>query len=195
MNTDCVLTFNQFKSNGTAHYQDLVAELSKPNADGEQLMTDWVTRICDMKNDFTAAKYYALMFNAMNDIYHAFEIKKDTFPQEFERCENLMTLMWTLSDKLRQDCGEVLGFDENLSNIEKQRRQSVYTHALEYFKQAFIESWLKITNIADRNLTIQWAGLLYYSVYMFEQIAISNKTFQKNSFELFAAGVAKTLPA
>lgn len=186
-----ILTFEQFTNHGTDHFRDLIKELNKPRANADQLMTDWVQRICDMKDDFTAQQYYAIMFNAMNDIYHAFQIEKDKFPREFERCERLMRLMWTLSDKLRQDCGEVMLLDENISAEETQRRRSVYTHALAYFRQAMTESWVHITKIADRNLTIQWGGLLYYSIYMFEQIALANNSFQKNSFETFAQKLVK----
>jgi hypothetical protein len=189
---DEVLTFEQFTcKGGTDHFRDLIKELNKPRAVADQLMTDWVQRICDMKDDFTAQQYYSIMYNAMNDIYHAFQIEKDKFPHEFERCEKLMRLMWTLSDKLRQDCGEVMLLDENISPEETQRRRSVYTHALAYFRQAMTESWVHITKIADRNLTIQWGGLLYYSIYMFEQIAIANKSFQPNSFESFAQKLVK----
>ena len=144
-----------------------------------------------MKDQFKAAQYYAVMFQAMNDIYHAFLIKKDEFPLELERAENLMKLMWTLSDKLRQDCGEVMLLEDDLDENERNRRRSVYTHAMAYFKQAMTEGWVKILKISDRNLTIQWGGLLYYSTYMFEQIAIANNSFQKNSFESFAQKLAK----
>lgn len=186
-----ILTFEQFCSYGTNHFRDLVKELGKPGANGDQLMTTWVQRICDMKDQFKAGEYYAVMFQAMNDIYHAFQITKEEFPLEFERAENLMKLMWTLSDKLRQDCGEVLLLEDDLDENERNRRRSVYTHAMAYFKQAMTESWVHILKISDRNLTIQWGGLLYYSTYMFEQIAIANNSFQKNSFENFAQKLAK----
>ena len=186
-----ILTFEQFTSHGTNHFRDLLKELDKPNANGDQLMSSWVQRICNMKDQFNAGQYYAVMFQAMNDIYHTFLIKREEFPLEFERAERLMKLMWTLSDKLREDCGEVMLLEDDLDENERNRRRSVYTHALAYFKQAMTEGWVNITKIADRNLTIQWGGLLYYSTYMFEQIAIANKSFQKNSFEMFAQKLAK----
>lgn len=160
---DSILTFEQFISYGTQHFQDLVNELSKPNTNGDQLMTDWVHLICEMKNDFPVARdYFALMFNAMNDIYHAFEIKKNEFPTEFIRCEQLMKAMWSLSDGIRLTVGGEGGC------LEKE------------FKNAMTDSWINITNIADRNLTIQWGGLLYNLMYSFS-----------SNFEEFARGLLK----
>ena len=188
---DEVLSFEQFISQGTGHYKDLIKELEKNGANSDKLMSTWVQRICDMKNQMPAAQYYAVMFQAMNDIYHAFLMKKDQFPDQWERCQRLMKLMWTLSDKLREDCGEVLLLEDDLDTEEHNRRRAVYTHAVSYFKQAMTESWISIRKIADRNLTIQWGGLIYYSIYMFEQIAIANKTFRPNGFEIFAQKLVK----
>lgn len=191
------LTFEQFLNNTTEHYTFMLTELKKDDADGTELLNEWLTRITDMKNELKLGDYLDFMFGSINNLCKAFVETKDKFPAEYTRVNNLALVMWQISDELRIKLGSIQPIEPRMSQEELIEKGKALKLALFAYMHILEEGFNKIVKIIDRNVIIQWAGIYYYNYYGFQSLTLiqPGKTQQiKDQFEAIVHKIFSKCP-
>lgn len=191
------MTFDDFLKNTTEHYTFMLTELKKEDADGEQLLDEWLARIVDMRNELKLGDYLDFMLGSIGNLNMAFKETAEKFPNEYVRVGNIARLMWQISDELRIKLGEIQPIEPRMTQEELIEKGKALKVALFAFMKVLEEGFGRVIRIIDRNVIIQWAGIYYYNYYGFQSLTLvqPGQTQQiKDQFEVIVRKIFSRCP-
>jgi hypothetical protein len=164
------LTFEQFLGHTTEHKVFLSTELDKEQK--TKLLTEWLVRMAEAKDHLDLGKFMDFLLGSVCNLYSVFFERKERYPNEFQRVEQIARLMWQISDELRIRFGDTVPLspsmvqEELVANAKKLK-------ALQFGLMSVVENgWKTMKNVSDRNIIIQWGGIYYYNVYGFQSLSL-----------------------
>ena len=163
-------TLEEFTNSKTPKGEQL-AEILK-NHDKEKevsgfLMT-WLNVLMDLKDIMPPKEYYTCLYLGANDIHYAFKENHESYQKEWNRIQELVKLMWCVSDGIANEFGDIEALTPHQPQEKQQEILVQLDKARNIFKNKIEDSWKTMTHIIDRNIIIHWSRMHYYHVHCFQ---------------------------